>query len=99
MRTDNVKNKGPHIRHSLHPQVTAGSSSKDDINLEAPADKHTRMMKKLDDEIEAKGMPASNIVLNMSWKHGDGKRRKCLTKVAPWFLLLAGFLLFAVALY
>ncbi|KAM0824339.1 hypothetical protein ACQ4PT_070260 [Festuca glaucescens] len=84
MRTDNVRNEGLHMRHSLHPnEVTTGSSSKGDIDMEAPADKHTTMMEKLDNEIEAKGkecMPASNIVLNMSCKHGDRKKRNCLTK-------------------
>jgi hypothetical protein len=96
MRTDNVRNEGLHMRHSLHPnEVTTGSSSKGDIDMEAPADKHTTMMENLDNEIEAKGkecMPASNIVLNMSCKHGDRKKRNCLTKVPPWFLLLACFL-------
>ena len=81
MRTD--RNEGPHI----HPiQVTTGSSSKDDMDIETTTDKHTTTMKKRDNENEAKGkefLLASDIVLNMTCKHGDGKRRKRLTKVAP----------------
>jgi len=84
MRTDNVRNEGPHMRHSLHAnQVTTGSSSKDDIDVEAPADKHTTMVKKLDNKNEPKGkecMTTSNMVLIMSCTHGDGKRQNCLTK-------------------